>query len=157
MKRRIGSLRGKPIVEGDENLLTQNELHEDNLNSNSDSNSGGSSGSAGGGMRYFKLNTTSIEEYDKFQLMKYAAAVAGMQEQNYFQNSINPDKYLLEEPFELYAIATCDEYLRLVIYDHYSPDEYNNDVSACYELINKYCTECTVDEFKSLLVKHRPE
>lgn len=44
MKRRIGNLRGKPIIEGDENLMTQNELHEDNLNSNSNSNSGGSSG-----------------------------------------------------------------------------------------------------------------
>lgn len=44
MKRRIGNLRGKPIIEGDENLMTQNELHEDNLNSNSDSNSGGSNG-----------------------------------------------------------------------------------------------------------------
>lgn len=37
MKKRIGTIYGKPIVEGDENLLTQNELHENNLISNSDS------------------------------------------------------------------------------------------------------------------------
>lgn len=157
MKRRIRSLRGKPIVEGDENLLTQNELHEDNLNSNSDSNSGGSSGSTVGCMRYFKLNTTSFEENDKYILVTYAAAVAGMVEHSYIQGSINPDKYLLEEPFELYAIATCDEYLKLVKYSPYAPESVNNDVSNCYTLIGKYCTECTVDEFKTLLVKHLPE
>lgn len=157
MKRRIGNLRGKPIIEGDENLMTYNELHEDNLNSNNDSNSGDSSGSAGGGMRYFKLNTTPFEEGDKFRLMSYAAAVAGMIEESYFQNSISPHKYLLEEPFELYAIATCDEYLKLVQYSPYAPESVNNDVSNCYTLIGKYCTECTVDEFKALLVKHLPE
>ena len=31
MKKRIGNLRGKPIIEGDKNLMTANELHIDSL------------------------------------------------------------------------------------------------------------------------------
>lgn len=34
MKKKIGTLYGKPIVEGDINLITNNEIHINNLNSN---------------------------------------------------------------------------------------------------------------------------
>lgn len=42
MKRRIGFLKGKPIVEGDRNLINNNELHIDKISSGS-SNEGDSS------------------------------------------------------------------------------------------------------------------
>lgn len=41
MKKRIGNLRGKPIIEGDKNLMTPNELHIDSLGK-SDNEGGGS-------------------------------------------------------------------------------------------------------------------
>lgn len=41
MKKRIGNLRGKPIIEGDKNLMTANELHIDSLGK-SDNEGGGS-------------------------------------------------------------------------------------------------------------------
>lgn len=52
MKKRIGNLRGKPIIEGDKNLMTPNELHIDSLG-NSDNEGGGREGSS----FYLKLKT----------------------------------------------------------------------------------------------------
>ena len=41
MKRKIGELRNKPIVEGDKNLVTKDEVHIDELKNNGEGGSGG--------------------------------------------------------------------------------------------------------------------
>ena len=53
MKKKIGEIYNKPIVTGDKNLVTKNEIHESSL--------GGSSGSSD--VEYWKVN-----DYDKLNL-----------------------------------------------------------------------------------------
>ena len=54
MKNRVGTLYGKPVVIGDKNLVTDNEIHVSNLSNNSS----GDSGSGGSGIKYYKLVDT---------------------------------------------------------------------------------------------------
>lgn len=48
MKKKIGEIYNKPIVTGDKNLVTKNEVHESNL--------GGSGGSSSSDMEYYKVD-----------------------------------------------------------------------------------------------------
>lgn len=148
MKRRIGSLRGKPIVEGDENLITQNELHEDNLNSNDDSNSGSSSGSTVGGMRYFKLRSESNNSSIYPELLPLAIAYDGS-----YDNGMNiyrrgPNMNSWNDSTYLQAIATSDEYLSIYYRDY---DNVETQIQKAYETIAKYCDEITKEEFETML------
>lgn len=56
MKKKIGEIYNKPIVIGDKNLVTKNEIHKDDLSAGSgDAPSGG-----GDTMKYY--NTESVEK-----------------------------------------------------------------------------------------------
>ena len=68
MKKRIGTLYNKPIIEGDINLKTPNEIHKDELSSNN---------SQGGGsdkIEYFKFKEPieTIDERFKFMMSTVA-------------------------------------------------------------------------------------
>lgn len=53
MKKKIGEIYNKPIVTGDKNLVTKNEIHESSLG-------GGNSGSSDVEYFYYRLNTESV-------------------------------------------------------------------------------------------------
>ena len=53
MKRKIGEIYNKPIVIGDKNLVTRNEIHESELNA---STGGGDTPNGGNEWEYFRVN-----------------------------------------------------------------------------------------------------
>lgn len=73
MKKRIGWLHNKPIIQGDKNLKNSNELHIDELSSN---NSGGGEGSGTSKIHYYRFDSdAAIQEFknlganDKYIIM----------------------------------------------------------------------------------------
>lgn len=75
MKRKIGEIYNKPIVEGDKNLVTKNEVHKSEL-------SGGEGGEEGEGTMF--VDADSYE--DRKQLYDYIASIV----------KTNEDKYLAD-------------------------------------------------------------
>lgn len=81
MKKRIGNLRGKPIIEGDKNLMTPNELHIDSLGKSD--NEGGGSDIEVEPVYYFKYDqsfmpseilASYLKVYDKTKQKYYSVA-----------------------------------------------------------------------------------
>lgn len=80
MKKKIGILRGKPIVEGDRNLVTDNEIHINNLGEGS-----GSGGDNKDGIMEISVSFEGINEEGPYSLVFYTNGQVG-----YDSNEIIP-------------------------------------------------------------------
>lgn len=82
MKRKIGEIYNKPIVIGDKNLVTRNEIHESELNASTGGGDAPSQPNGGINMKYIDIR--AMDELDAAQIAMFAYCVAGLTEDNTF-------------------------------------------------------------------------
>lgn len=89
MKKKIGTLYGKPIVEGDTNLVTNNEVHINNLNNKEINNNNNNSSE----FKYYSLKTDKSNEdfLFIFQFIKLIPIFQAINKDGIFNNIIVTD------------------------------------------------------------------
>lgn len=99
MKKKIGEIYNKPIVEGDKNLVTKNEIHKSGL-------SGGSGSGGEGNIEYVSLQDVNFASTEaRTALIKMSYAFKYLYKYNGSKNIVFTAMYNKPENATVYAVA----------------------------------------------------
>lgn len=136
-KRKIGEIYNKPIVEGDKNLVTNNEIHKSELQGNSSSNASGVS------LKFYRVKNEYRRDEELANWLYNYCAYWAVNSDNYMNvNRHGPYKrfnVFTEYPSNentLKAFAICID----VLDKNYEVKEFNENIIAKVE-------ETTYDDF----------